>query len=108
MDSGISNWDIIAIIGTISFALQGGIIAMEEEYDLFAVYLFGMLTSFGGGGTAKYYFRWLRRKIMESRVAFFCSIYFYNGCFIFPYSNNKKQNIFYQFFRFIWDNGFCY
>ncbi len=40
---------IFAIIGTISFALQGGLIAMEKQYDLFAVYLLGLLTAFGGG-----------------------------------------------------------
>lgn len=47
--TGMSTWDIFAIVGTVSFALQGGMIAMEEKYDLFAVYLFGMLTSFGSG-----------------------------------------------------------
>ncbi|MBO0477834.1 TRIC cation channel family protein [Vagococcus sp. DIV0080] len=45
----MDTWDIFAIIGTVSFALQGGLIAMEKKYDLFAVYLFGLLTSFGGG-----------------------------------------------------------
>lgn len=45
----LDTWDIFAIIGTISFALQGGLIAMEKKYDIFAVYLFGLLTSFGGG-----------------------------------------------------------
>lgn len=44
-----NTWDIFAIIGTFSFALQGGLIAMEKRYDLFAVYLFGLLTAFGGG-----------------------------------------------------------
>lgn len=42
-------WEIFSIVGTISFSLQGGIIAMENKYDLFAVYLFGLITSFGGG-----------------------------------------------------------
>lgn len=42
-------WEIFSIVGTISFSLQGGIIAMENKYDLFAVYLFGIITSFGGG-----------------------------------------------------------
>jgi len=37
------------MIGTISFSLQGGMIAMEKKYDLFAVYLFGIITAFGGG-----------------------------------------------------------
>lgn len=42
-------WEIFSIIGTISFSLQGGLIAMEKKYDLFAVYLFGLITTFGGG-----------------------------------------------------------
>lgn len=42
-------WEIFTIIGTISFSLQGGLIAMEKKYDLFGVYLFGLLTAFGGG-----------------------------------------------------------
>lgn len=41
--------EVFLFIGTISFALQGSLIAMEKKYDLFGVYLFGILTSFGGG-----------------------------------------------------------
>jgi len=40
---------LFSIIGTISFSLQGGLIAMENKFDLFAVYLFGIITAFGGG-----------------------------------------------------------
>ncbi len=42
-------WETFSIIGTVSFALQGGLIAMENKYDFFAVYLFGLITTFGGG-----------------------------------------------------------
>ncbi|UJF16470.1 TRIC cation channel family protein [Jeotgalibaca sp. MA1X17-3] len=49
MDLSIDTWSAFAVIGTISFALQGGLIAMEKKYDIFAVYFFGLLTSFGGG-----------------------------------------------------------
>ncbi|PHA03068.1 hypothetical protein COE51_01620 [Bacillus pseudomycoides] len=42
-------WDLFSIIGTIAFALSGAIIAMEEEYDIFGVYILGMATAFGGG-----------------------------------------------------------
>lgn len=42
-------WETFSIIGTVSFALQGGLIAMENKYDIFAVYLFGLITTFGGG-----------------------------------------------------------
>lgn len=42
-------WEMFSIIGTVSFALQGGLIEMENKYDFFAVYLFGLITTFGGG-----------------------------------------------------------
>lgn len=45
----VEVWDIFATIGTLSFSIQGALIAIEKEYDLFAVYLFGILTAFGGG-----------------------------------------------------------
>ena len=41
--------EFFSILGAFSFALQGGIIAMEKKYDLFAVYLFAITTTFGGG-----------------------------------------------------------
>ncbi|MBP1081737.1 putative membrane protein YeiH [Bacillus capparidis] len=37
------------MIGTIAFAVSGAIIAMEEEYDIFGVYILGIVTAFGGG-----------------------------------------------------------
>ncbi|MGM9988962.1 MAG: trimeric intracellular cation channel family protein [Bacillaceae bacterium] len=43
------TWDLFSIIGTIAFALSGAIVAMEEEYDLFGVYILGLVTAFGGG-----------------------------------------------------------
>ncbi|MGE7836464.1 trimeric intracellular cation channel family protein [Viridibacillus arvi] len=42
-------WDVFSIVGTIAFAISGAIVAMEEEYDLFGVYLLGIVTAFGGG-----------------------------------------------------------
>ena len=41
--------EFFSILGAISFALQGGLIAMEKKYDLFAVYLFAITTTIGGG-----------------------------------------------------------
>lgn len=40
-------WEIFSIIGTIAFALSGAIVAMEEDYDIFGVYILGMATAFG-------------------------------------------------------------
>ncbi|WP_211249876.1 trimeric intracellular cation channel family protein [Carnobacterium funditum] len=45
----VGTWEVFLIVGTISFSLQGSLIAMEKKYDLFGVYLFGILTAFGGG-----------------------------------------------------------
>lgn len=42
-------WDVFSWIGTIAFAISGAIIAMEEKYDLFGVYILGVVTAFGGG-----------------------------------------------------------
>jgi uncharacterized membrane protein YeiH len=42
-------WDVFSFIGTVAFAISGAIIAMEEEYDLFGVYILGVVTAFGGG-----------------------------------------------------------
>ncbi|KMY44777.1 membrane protein [Bacillus sp. FJAT-27916] len=43
------SWDLLSIIGTIAFAISGALVAMEEEYDLFGIYLLGYVTAFGGG-----------------------------------------------------------
>lgn len=42
-------WDVFSLIGTVAFAISGAIVAMEEEYDLFGVYILGIVTAFGGG-----------------------------------------------------------
>lgn len=43
------TWDILNIIGTIAFAISGVLIAVEEDYDLFGIYVLGFTTAFGGG-----------------------------------------------------------
>jgi uncharacterized membrane protein YeiH len=43
------TWDVLGMIGTIAFAVSGAIVAMEEEYDIFGVYILGIVTAFGGG-----------------------------------------------------------
>lgn len=42
-------WEIFSIIGIIVFVLSGVIIVMEEDYDIFGVYILGMVIVFGGG-----------------------------------------------------------
>lgn len=43
------SWDLLNIIGTVAFAMSGAIVAMEEKYDLFGVWLLALITAFGGG-----------------------------------------------------------
>lgn len=46
------EWDVfgvLSLIGTIAFAVSGGIVAMEEEYDMLGVFVLGLVTAFGGG-----------------------------------------------------------
>lgn len=42
-------WEVFSFIGTVAFAISGALIAIEEEYDIFGVYILGMVTAFGGG-----------------------------------------------------------
>ncbi|WP_028778318.1 trimeric intracellular cation channel family protein [Shimazuella kribbensis] len=42
-------WDIFSYIGIAAFAISGAMMAIEEEYDLFGVYVLGFITTFGGG-----------------------------------------------------------
>jgi uncharacterized membrane protein YeiH len=42
-------WDIFNYIGIAAFAISGAMMAMEETYDLFGVYVLGFVTTFGGG-----------------------------------------------------------
>jgi uncharacterized membrane protein YeiH len=42
-------WEVLSAIGTIAFAISGALVAMEEEYDIFGVYILGVVTAFGGG-----------------------------------------------------------
>lgn len=43
------TWEVLNGIGTVAFAASGAIVAMEEEYDIFGVFVLGLLTAFGGG-----------------------------------------------------------
>ncbi|WML43801.1 trimeric intracellular cation channel family protein [Neobacillus sp. PS3-40] len=43
------TWEVLSMIGTIAFAVSGAIIAMEEKYDIFGVFILGIVTAFGGG-----------------------------------------------------------
>ncbi|MCH5584972.1 trimeric intracellular cation channel family protein [Shimazuella sp. AN120528] len=42
-------WDIFNYIGIAAFAVSGAMMAIEEQYDIFGVYVLGFITTFGGG-----------------------------------------------------------
>ncbi|TMV16090.1 trimeric intracellular cation channel family protein [Paenibacillus thermoaerophilus] len=42
-------FELFSIIGTIAFAVSGAVVAMEEDYDIFGVFILGLVTAFGGG-----------------------------------------------------------
>lgn len=42
-------FELFSIIGTIAFAVSGGLVAMEEEYDVLGVLVLGLATAFAGG-----------------------------------------------------------
>ncbi|SEN13100.1 trimeric intracellular cation channel family protein [Lihuaxuella thermophila] len=43
------TWDLFNLIGIAAFAISGAIVAMEEKYDIFGIYVLGLVTAFGGG-----------------------------------------------------------
>jgi uncharacterized membrane protein YeiH len=43
------TWDLLNIIAIIAFAFSGAIVALQEKYDIFGVYVLGLAASFGGG-----------------------------------------------------------
>lgn len=76
--------ELFSIIGTISFSLQGGIIAMEKKYDLFAVYLFGIITAFGGGAVRHVFLGESGHELWAQEVPFIASIVAITVALIFP------------------------
>lgn len=45
----VLTWEVLSVIGTIAFAISGAVIAMEEDYDIFGIFVLGLTTAFGGG-----------------------------------------------------------
>lgn len=43
------TWDIINIIAIVAYAFTGAIVALQEKYDIFGVYILGLAAAFGGG-----------------------------------------------------------
>lgn len=82
---------VFSIIGTISFSLQGGLIAMEKKFDLFAVYLFGIITAFGGGALRYVILGETDFSIWTQRIPFFVSIVSITLIILFPHVFVKSE-----------------
>lgn len=84
-------WQLFSIIGTISFSVQGALIAMEKKFDLFAVYLFGIITAFGGGALRYVIIGETDFSIWVQRTPFFLSIFFVTLIILFPHFFIKSK-----------------
>ena len=80
----MDTWEWFSIIGTISFALQGGLIAIEKKYDLFGIYLFGFLTSFGGAALRNTLIDAPDYELWNQRLLFFIALTAITLLIIFP------------------------
>ena len=77
-------WDVFSFIGTFAFAISGAIIAMEEEYDLFGVYILGVVTAFGGGAIRNLFIGLPSSALWEQGFLFQVAIVSITIIFLFP------------------------
>lgn len=45
----IDVWKFLSLLGTTAFALSGGLVAIEEKFDVLGVFVLAFVTAFGGG-----------------------------------------------------------
>ncbi len=83
--------EFFSVIGTISFSLQGGLIAMEKKFDLFAVYLFGILNAFGGGALRYMLLGESGNELWRQDIPFTVSLISITSVLIFPHFFLKKK-----------------
>lgn len=77
-------WEVLSAIGTIAFAVSGAIIAMEEEYDIFGVYLLGIVTAFGGGAIRNLLIGVPISALWEQEMLFQLALFSMTLVFLFP------------------------
>ena len=97
-------WAVFTFIGTISFSLQGGMIAMEKNYDLFGVYLFGILTAFGGGAIRNTLIDTSDYELWNQAPLFYTSIISITLILIFPKTFLEESSILGEYLRCDWFN----
>jgi len=85
----LETWDLFSIIGTISFALSGAVVAMEEDYDLFGVYILGFATAFGGGALRNLLIGYPINYLWNQTTNFTIALVAMTIIFFFPQLSNK-------------------
>ena len=100
-------WDVLNIIGTIAFAVSGAIVAMEEEYDLFGVYLLGIVTAFGGGAIRNLLIGVPVSALWEQEMMFQIALFAITAVFLFPQNLLKHWNRWGNFFDAIGLSAFA-
>lgn len=100
-------WDVLSIIGAIAFAVSGAIIAMEEEYDLFGVYLLGIVTAFGGGAIRNLLIGVPVSALWEQEMMFQIALIAITAVFLFPNNLIKHWNRWGNFFDAIGLSAFA-
>ena len=100
-------WDVLSIIGTIAFAVSGAIVAMEEEYDLFGVYLLGIVTAFGGGAIRNLLIGVPVSALWEQEMMFQIALFAITAVFLFPNNLLKHWNRWGKFFDAIGLSAFA-
>ncbi|MEI5906763.1 trimeric intracellular cation channel family protein [Bacillus spongiae] len=78
------TWEVLSIIGTVAFAVSGAIIAMEEKFDIFGVYILGIVTAFGGGAIRNLLIGIPVSALWEQGMLFQIALLSITAVFIFP------------------------
>ncbi len=100
-------WEVLSAIGTIAFAVSGAIIAMEEEYDIFGVYLLGVVTAFGGGAIRNLLIGVPVSALWEQEFMFQLALISITIVFLFPHKTLGHWNRWGHFFDAIGLSAFA-
>lgn len=92
----MNTFAVFTLIGTVSFSIRGANIAMEKDYDLFGVYLFRILTAFGGGAVRSMLMRASDFELWDQGPAFYASIIAIISIIVFPIPFQRS--------RVLWEN----
>ncbi|KAB7708143.1 trimeric intracellular cation channel family protein [Bacillus aerolatus] len=101
------TWDIFTVIGTVAFAISGAIIAMEEDYDLFGVYILGMITAFGGGAIRNLLIGVPISALWEQGAFFQIALFSITATILFPHNLLKHWPVWGNFFDAIGLSAFA-